>query len=429
MEESAKRKERLVAMRMEAAQATVDSGAVFNSLSNPLIETSATRPVQEEPCVPQRFDFYTDPMAAFSGNKRNKVINQIPQDTSTTPKLGTLSTYSFTGAQNAGMPPPALQGQIDYSSKLRMHQAREPYPSYGPPNTAGMTSPYGTQPATPQGAWSGPAGTPGYCFPSNSPRGGNYTSPGYGQGGSPGFNPGQGRGHWYNSSSGPGSGRGGSPNFDGRGRGHWFSGSPGPSGLGGSPGPNLGQGGSPNFNSGQGRGHWYNNSPGPGSGPGGSPGVAQGGSTDFNPGRGRGQWFSNSPGPGSGRGGSPHPNSGRGRGQWLGNNVSPVSGRSGGRGRGSHYNVSAELRPDRYYNKSMMEDPWKFLEPVIWKPVENLNIPDSPKSWLPKSISTKRERISGSPGKSSSKPSLAEFLAASFNEAASSEATTDEPSP
>lgn len=108
---------------------------------------------------------------------------------------------------------------------------------------------------------------------------------------------------------------------------------------------------------------------------------------------------------------SSSPSSGRGRGRW--------SGRGQGQGRGGgHNHVSAEDRPDLFYNKSMVEDPWKFLEPVIWKSHKKLSVPHS--------LSTKKARVSESPRyrqQSSSQPSLAEILAASFNEAA----TDDEP--
>lgn len=84
MEESEKRRERLKAMRMEAAQG--DESKDFtesHGLSNPLIETSSTQ--QEEPVGKQRFDYYTDPMSAFSGNKRSKVSQNISQQHSTPP--------------------------------------------------------------------------------------------------------------------------------------------------------------------------------------------------------------------------------------------------------------------------------------------------------------------------------------------------------
>lgn len=80
-------------MRIEAAQAevsdNVDTSTTFGYLSNPLIEPSATPPVKESsPAVP-RFDFYTDPMSAFSGSKRTNNSNQTPQNyISSTPSSG-----------------------------------------------------------------------------------------------------------------------------------------------------------------------------------------------------------------------------------------------------------------------------------------------------------------------------------------------------
>lgn len=74
MEESEKRKERLRAMRLEAAQAevcsNVESSTMPTSLSNPLVETPGSQSAQERTCGAPRFDFYTDPMSAFSVNKR-----------------------------------------------------------------------------------------------------------------------------------------------------------------------------------------------------------------------------------------------------------------------------------------------------------------------------------------------------------------------
>lgn len=85
-EESEKRKERLKAMRMEAVQAgpncdAGDSMGVPRSLTNPLIESTASPSVPIELQAPPRFDFYTDPMAAFSVNKRmSKVSHQNTPD-------------------------------------------------------------------------------------------------------------------------------------------------------------------------------------------------------------------------------------------------------------------------------------------------------------------------------------------------------------
>lgn len=81
MEESEKRRERLKAMRIEAAQGDgINDTTNFtesHGLSNPFIETSL---MHQQPCAPQRFDYYTDPMSAYSGNKRSKVSQNISQE-------------------------------------------------------------------------------------------------------------------------------------------------------------------------------------------------------------------------------------------------------------------------------------------------------------------------------------------------------------
>ncbi|XP_057974130.1 protein SICKLE isoform X2 [Malania oleifera] len=336
MEESEKRRERLKAIRMEAAQVgvrnDVETSAMPGWLSNPLIETPATQPGQDISCATPRFDFYTDPMSAFSGNKRrSQISNQSPQDHFTSPGPGNFPTT------------PSHQLQTNFSPDHRMGYAQSPLNSYGAHRSPmRMVSPFPMQQGTSPGVWSGSVGTVSYCYPPNSSRSGNISSPGFGRGGSPGFSSGRGRGQWLCSGSSSGSGFGGSP--------------------------------SPN--SGRGRGHWSGN--------------------------------------------SPSPNSGRGRGHWSGNNPSPNFGRGGRRAMGSHAHASAEDRPDLFYSKSMIEDPWKFLAPVIWRGdflVKSSSTPDSLKSWLPKSISMKKARVSQTRNESSSQPSLAEYLAASFNEA------------
>lgn len=86
-EDSAKRRERLKAMRVQADQAEVpnnfESSGMPGWLSNPLLET-ATMAVQESSAP--RFDFYTDPMSAFSDSRKsNKAGNQIRPDCSSSP--------------------------------------------------------------------------------------------------------------------------------------------------------------------------------------------------------------------------------------------------------------------------------------------------------------------------------------------------------
>lgn len=127
---------------------------------------------------------------------------------------------------------------------------------------------------------------------------------------------------------------------------------------------------------------------------------------------------SHSPNPSPGYRNSPSPSPGRGRGFWH-NNRSPVSGRGSGRGPNSCGHWSNDDRaygPDRFYKRSMVEDPWKLLKPVLWKATDAT--PENSKFWTSKSLSTKREGSSAASVKSNSEPSLAEYLAAAFNEAA-----------
>lgn len=96
MEESEKRKERLKAIREQAAEAG-DNNEEQNSigepldhgLTNPLIETPSASSRKDEPRP--RFDYYTDPMAAFSANnKMNNLSPQVSQPCNTPP-----SNYMF----------------------------------------------------------------------------------------------------------------------------------------------------------------------------------------------------------------------------------------------------------------------------------------------------------------------------------------------
>lgn len=82
MNKSEKGRERLKAIRMEAAHAENSNNVVFASmpcnLANPLVDTSTAMSLNEGSCATSRFDFYTDPMAAFSADKkRNNAGNQI----------------------------------------------------------------------------------------------------------------------------------------------------------------------------------------------------------------------------------------------------------------------------------------------------------------------------------------------------------------
>lgn len=364
MEESEKRKERLKAMRAEAAEAeacsSVETFPVPISLSNPLFENSAAQPIQEQPFAASRFGFYTDPTAAFSANKkRGQHDNYARQDylmppSFSAPPMARPSPF-ISEPRNSGMiPSPGHQLQTSSSFDQRMYQAQGPCNnphSYRGPRGASMLP---IHQGTPE-AWSGlQATTSHYSCTTHSQRD--------------------------------------------------------PRGMA-SPFPMIHQGTPQSWNESGGTARYY------------SPSTASGGGQIFSPsfgyGQGRPQWQGRSSSPGSGRGGSPGPSSGRGRGRSYGGSVSPGLGYSGGRGQGLHsHGLGADGKqgPERFYNKSMDEDPWQQLEPLVWRS-RNFKSPGSSNSWLPKSISMKKPRVSEASRQSSPQPSLAEYLAASFNEA------------
>ncbi|KAL5559961.1 hypothetical protein UlMin_036172 [Ulmus minor] len=341
--ESEKRKDRLRAMRADAAQAenstNVVTSAMPHHLLNPLLENPAAMPLQEESRATARFDYYTDPMAAFSGNKRRNMSSDQVATGHFTPQVNQF--------QGNCPPDPAMnQPQIN-----QFHSNYSPDPRMYRPQSNQFPNNYSPDPRMYRGQGFGHSsfqGNPvGMSRPFNNVHQGN-----------PGFPLGPGSGVSHNFSPTP-------PRF---------------------PSPRFGPAGSPTNASGQGRS----------------------------------QWFNRGPSPSSGHGGSPSPRSGRGWNRGYTSNMSPGSGRGGGRGQGFGGRSSPmdrASRPERFYNDSMIEDPWKSLQPVIWRGV------DSSKSWTPRSIGTKNASVSDASNKSSSQPSLAEYLAASFNEA-----TNDPPS-
>ncbi|XP_061345790.1 protein SICKLE [Gastrolobium bilobum] len=305
MEDSEQRKKRLKEMRSQADQAEVSGGVegsgVPGILSNPLIEAPSTTPSRDKSYAAPRFDYYTDPMSAFSSNKRSNANIQAAQE------------Y---------FPPPNFGGSP-------MAQFSSPHP--GSTNPQMTPSPTQISPAAYRNpVWNGPRSPAQYNFPFRPSSGGIYSS----------------------------------PRFEPSGR--------------------------PLYNSGQGIIHRPNHSLNP------SPGY----------------------------GNRPSPSRGRGRGFWH-NTRSPVSGRGSGRGPSSHGHWSNEDRacgPDRFCKRSMVEDPWKLLQPVIWKATDaysnTSHTPENLKPWTSRSTNTKWGESSTASAKSNSEPSLAEYLAAAFNEAA-----------
>ncbi|KAJ8497731.1 hypothetical protein OPV22_008283 [Ensete ventricosum] len=79
-----------------------------------------------------------------------------------------------------------------------------------------------------------------------------------------------------------------------------------------------------------------------------------------------------------------------------------------GRGRSSNDKASVQRKPKRYYCKSMLEHPWRNLEPIVGNILEPMA---GPGYWLPESISGKKCKVSEtqSSNQLNSKWSLAEL--------------------
>ncbi|ESW13272.1 hypothetical protein PHAVU_008G182500 [Phaseolus vulgaris] len=391
MEDSEQRKKRLREMRTQADHAEVSGGvegfAMPGSLSNPLIETPLSMPSGDKSYAAPRFDFYTDPMSAFSSNKRNNTSIQAAPD-------------SF---------PPNVGGSL-------MAQYSSPHPE--------STNPQMTLPPFQVSAaayrnldLSGPRGPAHDNFLFHPPSGGRYPNPRFEPSGGPLYNSAlQGIAHQPSYSINPSPGYRNSPRpsySPNPSPGDWNS--PRPSY---SPNPSAGDWDSPRPSYSPNPSPGYRNSPRPSYGPNPSPGYRNSPRPSYssNPSPG----YRSSPRPCY----SPSPGQARGRGIWH-NPRSSVSEQGSGRGPNFHgrwSNENAGPGPNRFYKSSMVEDPWNRLEPKIWEAItgslHTSHIPEKVKPWISKSKSTIGEGSSAASVKSSSEPSLAEYLAAAFNEAA-----------
>ncbi|CAJ1971667.1 unnamed protein product [Sphenostylis stenocarpa] len=343
MEDSEQRKKRLKEMRVQADQAEFSGAAegfpMSGSLSNPLIEAPSTIPSRDKSCPAPRFDFYTDPMSAFSANKRNNTSIQAAPD-NFSPSVG--------GSFMAQYPSPHPESTNPQMTLPPFHVA------------AAHTNPY----------LSGPRGPAHNNFPFHPSSGGSsYPNPRFEPSGGPLYNSVQGIAHRPRYSANP------SPGYRSSSRPSYSS----------NPSPG------------------YRNSARPSYSPNPSPG------------------YRSSPNPSLECRNSPSPGQWRGRGLCH-NLVTSVSGRGSGRGtnfRGHWSNENAARSPNRFYKSSMVEDPWNHLEPKIWETIDGSSrISEKVRPWISKSTSTTGEGSSAASVKSSSGPSLAEYLAAAVNEAA-----------
>lgn len=439
MEESVKRKERLQAMRMEAAQNGSDDNKDHHQesphsapglLTNPFNDHSSP---SSTPQHTPRFDYYTDPLAAFSGNKRKGRINLNNNNNNNNdcssgrspngPATGFNKTRMISPLSNQSSP-------VNNSPPIKSYAQQQPpmwQPNFHPGNPQNPVTPFRSP-------------VPGYNSPHLSSGPQHYNSPfefSNPSNGSPvtisppvprfsqipnqdSYRPHQPHSqlpHQYQQQqqqqqqigSQPrqfgGPGCRGSPLSD-----PWRS----PAATGsprseprGSASPGLSPGG---------RGMPWSDTRG-----GASPGLSSGG---------RGMPWSDTRGSSGGRG-SPWMNY-RGRGgRGLGGSPSPNQGRGGLQGRGGRVNASARERPDLFVKKSMVEDPWKNLVPVIMVSKEtmetsntvvcsiegNRSDADTPQSQQYGSNSLKKIKPSQIANTFQSGPSLAESLALSLAEA------------
>ncbi|KNA11123.1 hypothetical protein SOVF_138140 [Spinacia oleracea] len=175
--------------------------------------------------------------------------------------------------------------------------------------------------------------------------------------------------------------------------------------------------GGPNLSTPPGRGQWFNNNPIP------APLVYQGSPNFRCPPQGMSHWSYNSPSSGLGRGGGP---------TIVGKGRNPSSGCSGGRGRRGRRGSYDYGQARSFYNKSMVENPWESLTPVIWHGEKENDVKSFAKNRyfqktpaFQKTPSAKRARVSNpyDPSNSKKNGSLAEYLAESFDEAVEDAAT------
>ncbi|OMO50777.1 hypothetical protein CCACVL1_30262 [Corchorus capsularis] len=213
-------------MRMEAAQAevpdNVETSAMPGRLSNPLSPT-----VQDDFSAPPRFDYYTDPMAAFAANKRRgKADNQSTQHNFTPSTTGGWPMAKVSPSHprpgNNDVNPPLHHMQSHYSLDHRMYQQQGPNNNFAPRGSPIIRSPsdmhYGDSNAL--YGYQASATFPRAWNPSNAPRYGNSPRTGF----SPGDSPyGRGQPQRFGNNPFPGPGQGG--NFGaGRGRGRGYGG-------------------------------------------------------------------------------------------------------------------------------------------------------------------------------------------------------------
>ncbi|XP_074580906.1 protein SICKLE-like [Curcuma longa] len=199
MEESAKRKERLQAMRLEASRAVASaqhshsfpsSIGQMQSLSPSPLPRLADRPPLETPPPARRFDFYTDPTSAVSASKRMRF------------SYAAGGFGPFSPQRPTPLPPPSFpygpkNTYVDNTCPA-FHQMphQSDCSSHGTPSRVSHYSPWGSaiqfqtpssghqgSPVTGPGSWNASGGSSGHSFAAR-PSGSFSSSPHFRPGGS-----------------------------------------------------------------------------------------------------------------------------------------------------------------------------------------------------------------------------------------------------
>ncbi|KAK4745086.1 hypothetical protein SAY87_011398 [Trapa incisa] len=259
MEEPERGEGRLRAMRMEAARA--ESSSCYSealpepgSLEHPFVKAPGPLFVQEEPHAAPRFDYYTDPMSAFSGNKRRNNVRNDTQHNYPAPNPfpyhpGPLPSVSGPGNLVTTQPSHANQWQTSCSPSHAMYQPHAPHAQFQGQGMAALPfAPLMSEGVCRQ-AWNGP--TFHHQYTTSAPGSGSIHNPRFVHLGSPIFSPRHGNPNWWGNNrravspgTSPGRGRAhgsvswGNPCFSrSGGRGVGFHGRGGGYGTGKSKGP------------------------------------------------------------------------------------------------------------------------------------------------------------------------------------------------
>ncbi|XP_047332570.1 protein SICKLE-like [Impatiens glandulifera] len=212
MDESVKRRERLKAMRSEASSSLGDDGVplhdIANSASpsalcNPLLNPTSTQQIHEDSNSnsnsSSRFDYYTDPLSAFSSTKRSKQDSQISFAPPPRPSPPYMPPSGPPYSPNFGMPqmrgpffPPPQQQQYGIPPGMRSpYQGGTPGYHHGPMNPVRGNS-FSPYPVQGRGPWNNRIPFSGTGYRGNRPspnmgrgqgRYGNFVRPGGGRGG------------------------------------------------------------------------------------------------------------------------------------------------------------------------------------------------------------------------------------------------------